>query len=409
MTTTIRRPKGAGTIRNRGTERAPRWQALYSVTGDGKRRQVTETFARKGDAERWLKAELRRKEEGTSPDPTRRRMTVAELLAEWLAVRRNGGGLARNTAAEYHRIIRLRLVPHLGRRKLDALRPGHVTDMLEALRQPGANHRGRRIDGHGHLTVPSDRGLSPTSLQHTLGVLSSALGWAVKQGYVARNVCDAVERPKRIKAKPAVWDGDEIARFLAYVEDDRLAALWRLAAFTGARRSELLGLRWDAAVDLVAGTVKIERRALRVGYQMVDVEGTKTTAGERTIDLDPGTVAALRRWAKAQKAERLAWGPAYTDSGYVFTTEDGRPVHADHVANRFRRLVRDAGLRPIRFHDLRHSHASVLLDAGEPMFDIAKRLGHSSVQMLISTYGHALDGRGKRTASRFAQAVEGNG
>lgn len=139
----------------------------------------------------------------------------------------------------------------------------------------------------------------------------------------------------------------------------------------------------------------------------MDLEGTKTAAGERTIDLDPGTVRSLRRWQRAQKAERLAWGPAYTDSGSVFTAEDGTPLSGDHVSRRFPRLVEAAGCKPIRFHDLRHTHISILLDAGEPMFDIAKRAGHASVNMIISTYGHPLDDRGKRAASRFAQAVEG--
>jgi integrase len=166
------------------------------------------------------------------------------------------------------------------------------------------------------------------------------------------------------------------------------------------------------AVDLDEATVRIERRALRVGYEMVDEEGTKTPAGTRTVDLDPGTVAALKAWAKAQRKDRLAWGGAWRGGvpgkkGPVFTAENGAPVHADRVASRFATLVREAGVKPITFHGLRHTHIRILLDAGEPMFDIAKRAGHASVQQIISTYGAPLDGRGKRTAAAFAAAMQG--
>jgi integrase len=399
-------------VRNRGTERQPRWFAAYYVTIDGKRREISKgPFTRKAEAEQWVKDELRRRDEGTSGDPRRRKLTVAELLAEWLNGR---GNLGSNTRGEYQRIIDTRIVPHIGHHRVLDLRPGHVTAMLEALRQPGANRQGTtRVATGDRALVPTRRqtGLSETSLQHTFGVLRTCLAWAVKQGDVPRNVCDAVDRPARKRAKPNVWDGAELAKFLAVAEQDRLAALWRLAAFTGARRSELLGLHWES-VDLKEGTVRIERRALRIGYGMVEAEGTKTEAGTRTIDLDPATTTALKVWAGAQRKERVRWGAAWRGglpgkSGPVFTAEDGSPVKADHVQTRFARLVRDAKVKPIRFHDLRHSHISILLDAGEPMFDIARRAGHASVQMIISTYGHPLDGRGKRTAATFAAAVEG--
>jgi integrase len=109
----------------------------------------------------------------------------------------------------------------------------------------------------------------------------------------------------------------------------------------------------------------------------------------------------------AQKAERLAWGPAYTDSGYVFTAEDGRPLHADHAANRFARLVKAAGVPTIRFHDLRHTHASLLLARGTPVLDVSRRIGHASAAMTLDVYGHVVPGQGQRAAAAFADLVEG--
>jgi integrase len=140
----------------------------------------------------------------------------------------------------------------------------------------------------------------------------------------------------------------------------------------GVRRSEPLGLRWSH-LDLAAATMSIASRRTHVGYTMVDRAGTKTAAGARVVDLDAETVAALKLWRKVQAADREAWGPAYAESGYVFTDESGEPPHADHVANRFDRLLRQRSVPTIRFHDLRHTHATLSLKAGVPVHVVAQR------------------------------------
>ena len=188
------------------------------------------------------------------------------------------------------------------------------------------------------------------------------------------------------------------------MRDDRLFPLLQLASHTGARRSELLALRWTS-VDLAAGTVSIASRRTRVGYQMVHRPGTKTAAGARVIDLDPTTVDVLRTWRKAQDAERDAWGAAYADSGYVFTAEDGEPVHADHVANRYDRLVAAAPVPALHFHGLRHTHATLLLKAGVPVHVVAQRLGHSSPALTLSIYSHVLPRQQAAAAAAFAGLV----
>ncbi|HKX69876.1 MAG TPA: tyrosine-type recombinase/integrase [Acidimicrobiales bacterium] len=391
--TKTRRPKGAGSIRNRGSDRAPRWFAYHWVTIDGQRRQISGgPFPRKVDAEAWLRDELRLAREGRATVP--RRITVAELLDDWLAVARRK--LAPTTLAEYERITLARLRPHIGHHRLTELRPAHIAEMLEALRQPGANRRGTN----------RDHGLSETTLQHTLGVLRTALGWAVRQRLISHNPAEDVDRPQRENREMRTWSADELARFLDHAADDRLHPLFRLAAFTGMRRSELLGLRWPD-VDLEAATISVRRTRTRVSYEMHEAARTKTKAGTRVVDIDLATVVVLRRWAKAQKAERLAWGPAYTDSGYVFTAEDGRPLHADSVANRFARLVRAADVPPIRFHDVRHTHASLLLAQGTPVLDVSRRIGHASAAMTLDVYGHVVPGQGQRAAAAFADLVGG--
>jgi integrase len=388
-----RRPKGSGGIRNRGTARNPRWFAYHDVLLEGEARQITKgPFRRKSDAEDWLRTELQRSREGRPTIPSK--MTVSELLNEWLATRKPA--VEPSTYGEYVRIVENRLKPHLGRHKVKNLQPAQVGRMFTALRQPGANRRGKAA-----------KGLSETSLQHTHAALRTALDYAIRQRIIAYNVMDDVDRPRRQATRMGVWSPDELARFLRHVNDDRLAPLLRLASHTGARRSELLGLCWPE-LDLDAATMSVAGRRTRVGYEMIERAGTKTAAGARVVDLDPVTVEALKLWKKAQEAERLAWVDAYVHTTYVFTTENGEPVHADHVSQRFERLVADAGVPPIRFHDMRHTHATLLLKAGVPPHVVAQRLGHSSPALTLSIYSHVLPRQQSEAAAAFAKLVEGS-
>lgn len=386
------RPHGSGSIRNRGTDRAPKWFAYHFVRMDGKRRQVSQgPFQRKADAEAWLRTELQRVREGRPTLP--RRMTTAELLEEWLTV--VGHRLAPSTEAEYRRIVRNRLVPHLGSIRLGDLRPGHIASMFDELRKPGASQRGR-----------ASGGLSETTLLHTHGVLRTALAWAVRQRLIPSNPAEDVDRPRRDQAEMSIWTPDELARFLAHVANDRLYPLLRLAAYTGMRRSELLGLKWPD-VDLRAGTVAIRRTRTKVGYEMVERADTKSRSSTRVVDIDDETVDVMAKWSARQGSEREQWGQAWIDTGHVFTSEDGEPVHADHVAQRFERLMRDAPEVPaIRFHDLRHTHASLLLAAGIPVLDVARRIGHASAAVTLNVYAHVIPGQGRKAANAFASLLD---
>src|SRR5262245_60511360 len=178
-----RRPKGTGAVRNRGTARNPRWFAYHWVMVEGERRQMSKgPFRRRVEAEDWLKDELQKSREGRPTLPSK--ITVAELLDEWLMVRQ--AALEPNTYGEYVRVVEHRIKPHLGRYKVRDLRPGHVAKMLHALRKPGANRRGK-----------ASRPLAETSLQHTYTTLKSAIEYAVRQRLVSHNVVDDVDRPRR--------------------------------------------------------------------------------------------------------------------------------------------------------------------------------------------------------------------
>ena len=386
------RPKGTGSVRNRGTDRSPRWFAYYFVTAGGKRRQRSEgPFNRKSDAEAWLREEIRRLKEGREISSDR--ITVAELLDAWLAAATPR--LERNTVSEYRRQVEHRLKPHLGELFLADLRPKDILGMLDELRKPGADRRSKR-----------PRGLSETTLQHTLQCLRTALDWGVRHRLLAYNQAKDVDRPKREQKEMVVWTADELSRFMGSISGKRFYPLLRLAAFTGMRRSELLGLLWRD-VDLDAAVVRVRRVRLKDGYVMFEEERTKSRRGRRAIDVDAVTVGAFRRWADDQAEERRAWGIAYVDSGAAFTAEDGSPFHADRVAQAFDRLVAAAPVPDIRFHDLRHTHASLLLAQGVPVVDVAYRLGDSP-ETILSTYAHFIPGQGQQTASAFSDLIDGH-
>ncbi len=391
---TGRRPKGTGSIRNRGTERHPRWFAYYSTGRGETRRQISDgPFDRKGDAEQWLTAELAAMHRGRVVAPSR--ATVAEVLDEWLEI--VGPGLAPNTVGAHRRRLDRQIIPAIGHLRATDLRPIDVTRMLADLRRPGGNLR------------DETRGLSETSLQHVYSTLGQALGWAVRQRYLAANPVADVERPKRDTPEMVVWSADELRRFLEVVDGHRLHALFHLAAFTGARRSELLGLRWPA-LDLERGVMEIRRRRVVLADNSVaDRPGAKSQRGVRSVELDDGTVAALRRHRLEQAERKLKVGPGWAGDPQVFLSRDGRALHPNRVHNTWttvRRKAEAAGLPRLKFHELRHTHASIMLAQGVPVVDVARRLGDTP-ETVLRVYAHAIPGQDRAAAEGFARLVTG--
>lgn len=394
--TAARRPKGAGAVRNRGTSRAPRWFCYWWVPIEGGRKQGSKgPFRTKKEAEEYLSEQATLTREGRPMLPSK--MTVGAFLTEmWLPVVKHG--LEPSTYLNYENIVNGRLMPHVGMVRLQELGPGHIAKAYNALRQPGANRRGR--------PEAPPKGLSETSVRAAHSVLRTALGYAVRQQLIARNPADGVEKPQRDKTDMAVWTAAELSRFLDHVSEDRLLALWRTAAHTGMRRSELAGLRWPD-VDLDAASLSVRHRRVSVAYTMVDRMGGKTDRSVRVIDLDPRTVEILRTWRRAQLEERMAWGPAWTDTGLVFTKEDGSGLHGDFISQRFERLVKAAGLPVLSLHGLRHVHATLLLKARVPVKVVSERLGHATAAFTMQQYQHVIPGMQSEAAATFAALVDG--
>ncbi len=229
-------------------------------------------------------------------------------------------------------------------------------------------------------------------------------------GYLNRNPAALAVKPKQRSAGSVdmrTWTADELRRFLDHVRDDRLFPAWRLAASTGLRRGELLGLRWQD-VDLHAGRVSVRQTLTTVGNKVAFGE-PKTARGKRNIALDGVTIGALRTWRTQQAQERLALGPVWQDTGLVFSREDGSLIHPDTFSFWFDRHVRAADVPRIRFHDLRHTHATLALQAGVPAKVVSERLGHATVAFTLDVYSHVIPALQEDAAERIAALVDVSG
>ena len=222
---------------------------------------------------------------------------------------------------------------------------------------------------------------------------------------MARNVASLADSPRPTSDKSEVWSPAQLRTFLCSVEGARLYALWILAATTGMRRGELAGLRW-ADVDLKAGRVRISQTRVSVGYQVVTTT-PKSASSTRGFALDPNTVAALKSWHVQHRRERLAWGPAWTNSGLVFGREDGRPYHPQRITQMFLRDAKAAKLPGIRLRDVRHSYVTAALEAGVPLKVISGRLGHSSINITANLYQHVTEQVDQDAADRTAAFILG--
>jgi integrase len=242
----------------------------------------------------------------------------------------------------------------------------------------------------------ANRKLGPRSVAYVGAILGRALGDAVRWNLIVRNPCLVARPPRaRIADRPPqrTWTGEEVQAFLTDMQDDRLAAFWRLLASTGIRRGEGLGLRWSD-VDLMNRAVSINRTLVRrdptAGNPGLMFAPPKTSRGRRLVYIDALTAAEMRVHRKRQAEERLLAGTAWDDSDLVFCERDGAPLNPDYVSDAFKRYMRRSSLPRIRLHDLRHTWATLALRAGVHPKVVQEQLGHSTISITMDIYSHAI-------------------
>jgi integrase len=353
----------------------------------GKRRYLKKGgFGTQRDAAAALGKVLEQVRSGAHTDDAR--ATVGAYLEAWLDDK-VAAGLRPTTARSYRHHVEQYLTPPLGHLRLGDLRSQHVERMLRAL-----------VEGNADRARP----LGPASVRRVHATLRSALSTAKRRRLISHNPAVDVELPKASRPKVRPWEPEELGAFLDHAAGDRLGPMFELIAMTGLRRGEACGLRW-VDVDLERGCLWVRQQIVQLGHETV-IGPPKTASGEdRRVDLDEQTMGTLLAHRLAQDAERAAWGEAWAGSGLVFTREDGSAWHPETVTKRFRDLTIEAGLRPVRLHDLRHGQASLMLAAGVPLAVVSKRLGHSSITITSDTYSHLLEGVGRQAAEAASGLV----
>jgi len=374
-----------GHVRRRGTL----WSVVVDLPRDGatgRRRQKWHSgYKTRREAEKALAEVLTRLDQGTYVEPTKE--VLSTFLDRWLAAVRPT--LRPSTFATYTTLVKQHLRPRLGSLSLRSLTAAHLNSLYAELLASG------RRDG---------KGLSPASVRYLHAVIRKALADAVRWNLVTRNVADAADPPRLTRTQMKTWSAREVRRFLEQVEDDRLHAAYVVACTTGMRRGEVLGLRWQD-LDLDAGRASIAQTLVVVGGYEVQFSEPKTAKGRRMVALDPRTVAALREQRERQMLERSLMGDAYNDWDLVFAREDGTPLHPDSFSDAFWRHTKAARLPRIRFHDLRHTHATLALAAGVHPKVVSERLGHASITITLDTYSHAIPAMQETAAELVASLV----
>jgi integrase len=319
----------------------------------------------------------------TRPTTTRGVTVSRYLCTRWLPTRQDR--LRPTTAFRYEQMIDRYVLPHIGRVPLRSLTITHLETLYAHLRRSG------RHDGGP---------LAPKTVLNVHQILRTALGDAERAGLVHRNVARLMDPPCHGAApEQRCWNEHQLRQFLQVAMTHRLGpAIW-LAAMTGMRRGEVLGLRWSD-IDLDTATLSIRRSVSCTGYQ-VHTTPTKTRTSRRAVDLDPRTVDVLREWRQQQLSEL---GAAAAD-GSVFTRPDDQPVHPHTLSQTVARLQRAAGVPPIRLHDLRHTHATLMLKHGVPLKVVSERLGHSTPAFTMAVYQHVLPGMQRDAANTFARLI----
>lgn len=351
-----------GHIRKRGNGYAVVIE-LPKDPGTGKRRQKWLSASTKREAERLLTRTLHEVESSAYIKPST--TPLGDFLTSWLT--NHAQTIEGSTLYSYRSIMRLHIIPELGHIPLNKVSPFDVQHFYD------------------------DRaaaGLSASRIRQIHTVLHQALDQAVRWQLVLRNACDGTIVPTPARGEHGTWWDIQAADvFLARTAADEDAALWRIALHTGMRQGELIGLRWQD-IDLDARILTVQQTMKRTADGSKVTGYPKTSHSRRAIPLRRSDVAPVRDHRRRQLERRLALGAAWQDHGLVFDSGDGGYCVDSTMYRHFVRATARAGLPRIRFHDLRHSAFSNMLQQGMSLFDVSRIAGHSSIAITADLYGH---------------------
>ncbi len=380
-----------GHVGKREGKRGTSWHYIVDMGRDevtGKRiQEMKRGFGTKNEAESAMRKVISAIEDRTYVQSSRK--TLAKYLEEWKEdyVAHN---VRPSTAREYIRIIDRNLIPHMGRRRMQDLRPQHIQKYASRMLKSG------RVSGDG--------GLSPSTVRGHIRVLSKALEHAVDMGEMASNPAKRVKKPRVPRFRPQIVTAEIVDLILDETVGTPWLAAFCLAFYSGIRRSELCGLRWrDIDLEKYCLTVDRARVAVRGG----SVEGDpKSETSRRLVSLSTNINYILYYHMKDQQRMFEALGIPWTEDCFLFCNDKGMPYNPSSVTHAFKRFATKAGFPNVRLHDSRHAHATILMNAKVHPKVVQERLGHSTIATTLDIYSHVLREMDVASAEVFENQLE---
>ncbi|MCP3773750.1 tyrosine-type recombinase/integrase [Paenibacillus sp. MZ04-78.2] len=358
---------------------------VVDVGKDGERKQKKKRgFATKKEAEIALAKLLTEVNDGTYLEPSKN--TLVQLMEKWIESKK--GNMTRLTVDSYKSyIVNHIAASNIGLKQLAKLSSDDIEEFIKYLR-----------------TKKTDKGknLSDSTIQRIFNIVVTALNYAKKMKYVKENVALNVDRPQISKRKLQVWDVEEVNKFLEHIKKYRHFLAFYLAIHTGMRQGEILGLPWsnvDFDNKIIRVTQTLEHDAKGI------TEGAKTNSSVRSISISDEVMVQLKKQYHMIEEEKENAGELYQDNDLVICTNIGKPVFADTLTKFMRKSIRELNITPIRFHDLRHTSASLILKIGVHPKIVSERLGHSSVTITLDTYSHLLPNMQEEAAKRLSNLL----
>jgi len=351
-----KRANGEGSVFKRGN----RWVAQV---GSGKNRE-TKYFETQKDANAWRHTIIEQRRQGLVFAGSK--VSLSKFLDEWLVVAKTS--VRPNTYQQYSQVVHQHIIPVLGEIVLRDLRPDHVQSLY---------------------TNKLANGVSPNTTRMIHAVIHRALNHALKLGLTYRNVADSVTRPKVVRKEMKTLNDYQVRQLIQVAESEQMRLLLWVAVVTGLRQGELLGLKWSD-LDWTSRRIQVQRQVQRrKGDGLVFCE-PKSASGRRVIVLGKSTIEKLREYKNNQLKERILLGEKWQDYDLIFPSPIGTPFDPSNVLKAYKDCLKRAGLPNLRFHDLRHSAATLMLQQGVNPKIVSERLGHSDISLTLNTYSHVL-------------------
>ena len=361
------RARNEGSIYQRANGK---WRAQVNI--DGRRLSFAAETKKEGLA--WILETKNQIDKGVTFEAAG--MTLGEFLTEWLGTVSSSG--SKGTHFTYGWTVQKRIIPYIGNLNLMDLRPDRIQRFYNYLQKEG---------------------LSKHAVAVTHKTLRVAMNHAVKLRLIGRNPCSGTTPPRPEQTEMKFFDDRQVKALLKTARDirDKFYSLYYLAIHTGMRQSELIGLKWED-VDWNLSTILVKRQVRHfrgTGYTFLE---PKSKSGTRTIYLGKQALELLENHKREQQLFISAAGDDWTCLDLVFPSGAGTPLTGSNIRRDFRRLLKVSGLPQIRFHDLRHTAASLMLNHGIPVLIVSKRLGHSKPSITLDTYGHLIPSRQEEAA-----------